>query len=88
MTDQPSKLHAAHTSIVRCCVSHRMWIGPRSASAQIEGCASLRVRRRRSERCYRGLGGGGLGTPVVSYAPRPKFMGCSVGVRIMVSDLM
>lgn len=37
---------------------------------------------------YRGLGGGGLGTPVVSYAPRPKLKNCSVDVTIMVADVM
>jgi hypothetical protein len=36
---------------------------------------------------YRGLGGGGLGTPVVSYAPRPKLKNCSVDVTIMVADV-
>jgi hypothetical protein len=39
------------------------------------------------ETFYRGLGGGGLGTPVVSYAPRPKLKNCSVDVTIMVADV-
>jgi hypothetical protein len=37
------------------------------------------------EPVYLGLGGGGLGTPVVSYAPRPKLDICSEPVEIMVS---
>lgn len=36
-------------------------------------------------RFYLGLGGGGLGTPVVSYAPLPKLKCCSVPVTIMVT---
>ncbi len=37
---------------------------------------------------YRGLGGGGLGTPVVSYAPLPKLKCCSDPVTIMVTVVM
>lgn len=53
-------------------------------------CIGANQARRRAfgKTFYRGLGGGGLGTPVVSYAPRPKLKNCSVDVTIMVADVI